>query len=113
MAYEQTIRGAVECEGVGLHSGAPVHMRILPAAAGTGIVFRRVDLDGFLVEADSGRLQVRGCSFGSDEPGIALRAGLQHAIIAENNGVLGVEIANEIGERAVLANNEPPPQPSR
>ncbi len=41
----------MECEGVGLHSGAPVRMRILPAAAGTGIVFRRVDLDGFEVEA--------------------------------------------------------------
>ena len=53
LGQEQTIRSAVECEGVGLHSGAPVHMRILPAPAGTGIVFRRVDLDGFLVEADS------------------------------------------------------------
>jgi UDP-3-O-[3-hydroxymyristoyl] N-acetylglucosamine deacetylase len=41
----------VECAGVGLHSGAPVHLRILPAAAGSGIVFRRVDLDGFEVEA--------------------------------------------------------------
>jgi UDP-3-O-[3-hydroxymyristoyl] N-acetylglucosamine deacetylase len=41
----------VECSGVGLHSGAPVEMRILPAPAGTGIVFRRVDLDGFEVEA--------------------------------------------------------------
>src|SRR5512141_181606 len=28
-------------------------MRILPASAGTGIVFRRSDLDGFLVEAGS------------------------------------------------------------
>ena len=37
--------------GVGLHSGAPVHLRILPATAGSGIVFRRVDLDGFEVEA--------------------------------------------------------------
>ncbi len=53
LAFEQTIRSAVSCEGIGLHSGAPVHMRILPAPAGTGIVFRRVDLDGFLVEADS------------------------------------------------------------
>ena len=53
LVFEQTIRSAVECEGVGLHSGAPVHMRILPAPTGTGIVFRRVDLDGFLVEADS------------------------------------------------------------
>ncbi len=41
----------MECEGVGLHSGAPVHLRLLPAPAGTGVVFRRVDLDGFEVEA--------------------------------------------------------------
>ena len=39
------------CQGIGLHSGAPVKVRILPAPAGTGIVFRRVDLDGFQVEA--------------------------------------------------------------
>jgi len=43
----------VECDGIGLHSGAPVAMRILPAPSGTGIVFRRTDLDGFEVEAVS------------------------------------------------------------
>lgn len=48
---EQTIRTEVQCAGVGLHSGAPVHMRLLPAPAGSGIVFRRVDLDGFELEA--------------------------------------------------------------
>jgi UDP-3-O-[3-hydroxymyristoyl] N-acetylglucosamine deacetylase len=36
---------------VGLHSGAPVHLRILPAPSNTGIVFRRTDLDDFEVEA--------------------------------------------------------------
>jgi UDP-3-O-[3-hydroxymyristoyl] N-acetylglucosamine deacetylase len=41
----------VECHGVGLHSGAPVNLRILPAPAGTGVVFRRTDLDGFEIEA--------------------------------------------------------------
>lgn len=51
MAYEQTIRSAAECEGIGLHSGVPVHLKILPAPAGTGIVFRRIDLDGFEIEA--------------------------------------------------------------
>lgn len=51
MAFEQTIRQPVECSGVGLHSGAPVRMRILPAPAGKGVVFRRVDLDNFEVEA--------------------------------------------------------------
>jgi UDP-3-O-[3-hydroxymyristoyl] N-acetylglucosamine deacetylase len=38
---------------VGLHSGAPVVMRILPAPPGTGIVFRRTDLDDFEIEATS------------------------------------------------------------
>jgi UDP-3-O-[3-hydroxymyristoyl] N-acetylglucosamine deacetylase len=48
---EQTIRTSVECKGVGLHSGAPVRLRIQPAPAGAGIVFRRTDLDDFEVEA--------------------------------------------------------------
>ena len=41
------------CEGIGLHSGAPVSMRMLPAPSGTGIVFRRTDLDGYEIEAIS------------------------------------------------------------
>jgi UDP-3-O-[3-hydroxymyristoyl] N-acetylglucosamine deacetylase len=48
---EQTIAGDVAFSGVGLHSGAPVQMRLLPAAAGTGIVFRRTDLDDFEIPA--------------------------------------------------------------
>jgi UDP-3-O-[3-hydroxymyristoyl] N-acetylglucosamine deacetylase len=51
LPFEQTVRTRVECQGVGLHSGEPVTLRILPAPAGTGIVFRRVDLDGFEIEA--------------------------------------------------------------
>src|SRR5215510_1897004 len=51
LPFEQTVRTPVECQGVGLHSGEPVKLRILPAPAGRGIVFRRVDLDGFEVEA--------------------------------------------------------------
>lgn len=60
-----------------------------------------------LVEADSGRLQVRGCSFATPQPSILLKKGLQHAIVTENNGVNGVEVVNEIGDAAVIANNEP------
>ena len=41
----------MECKGVGLHSGAAVHLRILPAPSGAGIIFRRTDLDDFDVEA--------------------------------------------------------------
>jgi UDP-3-O-[3-hydroxymyristoyl] N-acetylglucosamine deacetylase len=53
LIQEQTIRSTVECKGVGLHSGAPVSLRILPAPSGTGIIFRRADLEGFEVEAIS------------------------------------------------------------
>ncbi len=53
MIQEQTIRSSVQCSGVGLHSGAPVSLQILPAPPGTGIVFRRTDLDGFEIEATS------------------------------------------------------------
>jgi len=34
-----------------LHSGAPVTLRLLPAPAGSGIVFRRTDLDNFEIPA--------------------------------------------------------------
>jgi len=49
---EQTIAEPLEFTGVGLHSGAPVTMRLLPAPAGSGIVFRRTDLDNFEIPAN-------------------------------------------------------------
>ena len=48
---EQTIAAPLEFTGIGLHSGAPVTMRLLPAPAGSGIVFRRTDLDNFEIPA--------------------------------------------------------------
>jgi UDP-3-O-[3-hydroxymyristoyl] N-acetylglucosamine deacetylase len=53
MTTEATLAQAVSSEGVGLHSGARAHLRLLPAAAGSGIQFQRTDLDGFVVEARS------------------------------------------------------------
>lgn len=50
---EHTICAPVDFSGVGLHSGAPVQMRLLPAPAGCGVVFRRTDLDGFEISATS------------------------------------------------------------
>ena len=41
----QTLQSPVVCVGVGLHTGKRVRMAMKPAAAGTGIVFARVDLD--------------------------------------------------------------------
>ena len=49
--FEQTVAAPLEFTGVGLHSGAPVTLRLLPAPAGSGIVFRRIDLDNFEIPA--------------------------------------------------------------
>ena len=42
---QNTLKSAVVFEGLGLHSGEPVRMVVTPAAADTGIWFRRTDLD--------------------------------------------------------------------
>ena len=51
MHFEQTIAAPLSFSGVGLHSGAPVSMRLLPATAGSGVVFRRTDLENFEIPA--------------------------------------------------------------
>ena len=86
----------MECQGIGLHSGAPVTLRILPAPAGTGIVFRRVDLDGFEIEA-VGRnvarvsyatsLQKKGVLISTTEHLLSafIGIGLDNAVVELNN----------------------------
>lgn len=51
MPFETTINRPIAVSGFGLHSGAPVSMRLVPAEAGTGIRFRRTDLEGFEIPA--------------------------------------------------------------
>lgn len=45
MLKQRTIKTAIRATGVGLHTGEKVYMTLRPAAANTGVVFRRVDLD--------------------------------------------------------------------
>lgn len=56
MPFETTLFQPSAVSGVGLHSGAPANLRLLPAPPGTGIQFNRADLDGFVVEARSGNI---------------------------------------------------------
>jgi UDP-3-O-[3-hydroxymyristoyl] N-acetylglucosamine deacetylase len=48
---QQTVASPAEISGIGLHTGVPVNVKLVPAPANTGIVFRRTDLEGFLIEA--------------------------------------------------------------
>jgi len=45
MLKQRTLKRIVRTVGIGLHSGTKVELVLRPAAADTGIVFRRVDLD--------------------------------------------------------------------
>jgi UDP-3-O-[3-hydroxymyristoyl] N-acetylglucosamine deacetylase len=51
VSYQTTIERPVATKGVGLHTAVKSHLRLVPAPANTGIVFRRVDLDDFEIEA--------------------------------------------------------------
>ena len=44
MLQQRTLKSLTKAVGVGLHSGQRVELTLRPAAIGTGIVFRRVDL---------------------------------------------------------------------
>ena len=47
---QHTLKAAIDCVGIGLHSGLPVQVRLLPAPAGHGVAFYRSDL-GVMVPA--------------------------------------------------------------
>jgi len=48
---ERTLAAEISFAGIALHSGVQVQMRLIPAPAGSGIVFRRTDLDNFEIPA--------------------------------------------------------------
>lgn len=51
MPNQLTIQRPVAVQGIGLHTAVTTHVRLVPAPADTGIVFRRLDLDNFEIEA--------------------------------------------------------------
>lgn len=44
MATQTTLRNKVSCSGIGLHSGSQVNLSLCPAAANSGIIFKRLDV---------------------------------------------------------------------
>jgi len=45
MIRQRTLKNVIGATGVGLHTGKKVYLTLRPAPVGTGIVFRRIDLD--------------------------------------------------------------------
>ncbi|MEW6305778.1 MAG: bifunctional UDP-3-O-[3-hydroxymyristoyl] N-acetylglucosamine deacetylase/3-hydroxyacyl-ACP dehydratase [Verrucomicrobiota bacterium] len=98
---QQTIQKPVSYSGIGLHSGNRVNMTFLPAEPGTGIRFRRVDLEGKPeVEATVENVGETTRSTTLAKGNVKIHT-VEHVLAAFN----GFEIDNAIVE---LDANEPP-----
>ena len=51
MTAQRTLRRAVSCTGIGLHSGNKVNLSLKPAPSDYGIRFQRSDLGGLEIPA--------------------------------------------------------------
>ncbi len=94
---QKTLASEYEITGVGLHTGRQVTMKLKPAAANTGFVFVRTDLEGNpIVEADANyvtstergtTIEKKGVKIHTTEHLLAALTGmdLDNAIIEINN----------------------------
>lgn len=51
LVKQTTLAATAETGGIGLHTGVPVNVRLVPAPPDTGYVFKRTDLGGFEIPA--------------------------------------------------------------
>jgi UDP-3-O-[3-hydroxymyristoyl] N-acetylglucosamine deacetylase len=69
MIYQRTLAKEVQVTGIGLHSGKKVKLKLHPAEANTGIIFRRVDIE------DSKDQKADAISVGATDNNTTLGAG--------------------------------------
>ena len=99
--FQRTILKPVSLKGVGLHTGAEVSIKFLPAKTSTGFVFKRVDIDGSpLVEADIKWISDTRRGTNLEKNGVKIQTS-EHVLSA----LVGLEIDNCIIE---LNSSEPP-----
>jgi UDP-3-O-[3-hydroxymyristoyl] N-acetylglucosamine deacetylase len=89
---QRTVKTAIDCVGVGVHSGQRVNMTIRPAASDHGIVFRRTDL-GQDIEARFGNvIDTRLCTVLADPDAPSVRIGTVEHLMAALSA-LGIDNA--------------------
>jgi len=91
---QKTIKAAMPCRGIGVHSGARVAMVLQPAATDSGIVFRRSDRGGACVAAHWRNVQESPlCTMLTNREGVSV-ATVEHLLAA----FAGAEIDNAVVE---------------
>ena len=93
---QKTIRSAISFHGVGLHSGAPVRLRLVPAEACRGLWFRRTDVpegDAWIPAIWNAVEQVELCTRIRNSAGVSVST-IEHVMAA----IAGCGIHNLIVE---------------
>jgi UDP-3-O-[3-hydroxymyristoyl] N-acetylglucosamine deacetylase len=94
VAHQKTLKTAIQCRGVGLHTGTRVNLVLHPAAPGTGIVFRRSDLGGVEIAGHwRNTVEATLCTTIGNDSGVKI-ATIEHLMAA----LAGLEIDNAIVE---------------
>jgi len=52
LSSQKTINSKINCSGIGLHSGVPVSISLVPAPCNSGIVFKRIDVENGIIPAN-------------------------------------------------------------
>jgi UDP-3-O-[3-hydroxymyristoyl] N-acetylglucosamine deacetylase len=80
---QRTLKSAIDCVGIGVHSGRRVNLTIRPAAADHGIVFRRTDLDRDIEARFDNVTDTRLCTVLADPAMPSARVGtIEHLMAA-------------------------------
>jgi len=79
---QRTIKSAIDCVGVGVHSGQRVTLTIRPAAADHGIVFRRTDLNRDIAARFDNVGDTRLCTVLADPADASVRVGTVEHLMA-------------------------------
>jgi UDP-3-O-[3-hydroxymyristoyl] N-acetylglucosamine deacetylase len=90
---QRTLASVATCRGIGLHGGEQITMRLLPAAPGTGIVFRRIDAGAEIKALWTNTISAPLCTVLSNGEGIEIKT-TEHLMAA----LAGCDIDNAIVE---------------
>jgi UDP-3-O-[3-hydroxymyristoyl] N-acetylglucosamine deacetylase len=94
IALQKTLKAAIHCRGIGLHSGARIGMTLHPGAPDSGIVFRRTDAAGAEIAAQwRNVVESTLCTTLSNGEGLSIGT-VEHLMAA----FAGLEIDNAVVE---------------
>jgi len=94
MTYQRTLKTAVSCTGIGLHSGREVSLTLRPADPDTGIVFVRKDLPGPVrIKAETAAISASAYAASLEKDGVSVGT-VEHLLAA----ISGLDVDNVLVE---------------